>query len=345
MDTPQKFFTASHAIALPSGGEVPEWVHLIPAGVFYGRDGRGPYTLDAQAVLEAFAGWGADIVIDYEHQGLYAPQNGQPAPAAGWVKQLESRADGIWGRVEWVPRAASMIASREYRYSSPVFDHTDDGRVFRLIAVGLTNGHNLYLTALNRRTANSLTTSSHAKGGAMDINELLERLRYMLNLPTLATADQVLAELDKLKTLVASPTTQAMRQSLALPATAGIADLLTAAHARIGMPPDATQFVPRVEYERVANALGVMQKAGEDARVESAVTAAMAAGKVAPASAEWARQYCRADPKGFEAFVASAPVMIPGAHVASHAAQVHPEKPQENPLIADAQRRAAGQHA
>ena len=34
----------------------PEWVHLIPAGTFSGRDGRGPYTLDAQAVHDAYPG-------------------------------------------------------------------------------------------------------------------------------------------------------------------------------------------------------------------------------------------------------------------------------------------------
>lgn len=46
----------------------------------------------------------------------------------------------------------------------------------------------------------------------MDQDELLERLRYMLNLPTLATLEEILAELDKLKTVISTPedTTQGL---------------------------------------------------------------------------------------------------------------------------------------
>lgn len=46
----------------------------------------------------------------------------------------------------------------------------------------------------------------------MDQDELLERLRYMLNLPTLSTLEEILAELDKLKTVISTPenTTQGL---------------------------------------------------------------------------------------------------------------------------------------
>ena len=72
----------------------------------------------------------------------------------------------------------------------------------------------------------SVAVFSPALGSTiMDQDELLERLRYMLNLPTLATLEEVLAELDKLKTVISTPddTTQGLAayltaQTLALAA-------------------------------------------------------------------------------------------------------------------------------
>ena len=104
-----------HTLPLPStgGGLVPEWIHILPAGRFSGRDGRGPYALeDAQAVIAASLSQAMPrgIPMDYEHQTENAPQNGQPAPASGWIVAMESREDGIWAHVEWTERAAAMAA-------------------------------------------------------------------------------------------------------------------------------------------------------------------------------------------------------------------------------------------
>lgn len=340
MEQTQAYFTAAHSSALPADGSVPEWVHLIPAGPFSGRDGRGPYQLDGKSVLEIFAQWGADLSVDYEHQSLNTLDNGQPAPAAGWVKSLELRDDGIWGRVEWTDRAAAMIAAREYRYLSPVFDYDRGGVVFRLLNVGLTNNPNLYLTALNRREGFSSAHST--KGGNVDLKDIIERLRYMLNLPSLATPEEVVAELDKLKALIGQPETQAMRQALALPDTAGVGEIIRAAHGRVTGAPDPGQYIPRAEYDRVAHSLQQLQQQTADNDVEKAVREAMAAGKVAPASADWARSYCRRDPKGFAEFVSAAPALVGSGDAASaaHAQGKPPAKAEINPLIADAERRA-----
>ena len=110
------------AAAAESGRE--QAVHVLPAGKFSGRDGRGPYELvDAPAVIEATrrrAGEGR-MPIDYDHAIDLAAPKGLPAPAAGWFKGLQARADGIWALVEWTERAAAMIRAKEYRYLSPVF--------------------------------------------------------------------------------------------------------------------------------------------------------------------------------------------------------------------------------
>ncbi|MDP2832166.1 MAG: phage protease [Pseudomonadota bacterium] len=146
---------ATHAATPPECrlGECTEktgWVHLVPAGTFTGRDGRGPYRLDTAAILQTFATWGMDLPVDYEHQSVTAGTNGQPAPAAGWIKQLDAREGGLWGRVEWTERALAMIRAKEYRYLSPVFRYQPDGCIMAILGAGLTNQPNLHLTALHR---------------------------------------------------------------------------------------------------------------------------------------------------------------------------------------------------
>lgn len=133
--------------AAPEGAlDPPEWVELIPAGTFSGRDGRGPYILDIDAVLSAFERGGIDLPIDYDHQTLEAEAKAGPVPAAGWIKALEARDGAIWGRVAWTPRAAELIVHHEYRFLSPVFRHDKQGRVLALEGAGLTHYPNLDIT-------------------------------------------------------------------------------------------------------------------------------------------------------------------------------------------------------
>ena len=124
---------------------MPEWVELIPAGIFGGRDGRGPYVLDGEAVISAFLAGGIELPVDYEHQTLEAGERKGPVPAAGWIEHLEVRDGALFARVSWTPRAAELIAAREYRFISPVFRHDETGRIIRLEGAGLTHYPNLDL--------------------------------------------------------------------------------------------------------------------------------------------------------------------------------------------------------
>lgn len=153
-----------------------QWVHLLPIGNVTPNDGRGPWhVVNADNVIDnsmAYAG-ARKIPIDYDHQIDNAPKNGQPAPAAGWITQLQSRNDGIWGLVEWTAKARSYIAAKEYRYLSPVFNHTRDGEVIKLLRAALTNRPALELTAL----ANSAQETQLPGTG-----DLLAQLRTLLGL-------------------------------------------------------------------------------------------------------------------------------------------------------------------
>jgi phage I-like protein len=93
----------------------PEWIELLPAGVFYGRDGRGPFRLDdPAAVIEATSAlqMSAGLPIDYDHATDFGAPEGRPAPAAGWIRELSVRTGALWGRVEWTARAADSIVAR-----------------------------------------------------------------------------------------------------------------------------------------------------------------------------------------------------------------------------------------
>ncbi|MBN2691077.1 MAG: hypothetical protein JXR43_04360 [Burkholderiaceae bacterium] len=277
-----------------------QWVHLIPAATFAGRDGRGPYTLDAAAVLAAFATHGADLPVDYEHQSLTAAEKAGPVPAAGWIVALEPRDDGLWAQVRWTPQAAELLAAQQYRYLSPVFRFDPaSGRVAQLLGAGLT------------RTPNLMLQAAASTGDAMD--ELLERLVYILNMPVTSTPDELAAELQKLiDRLTAS---DAAMQA----AKAEIEALKTAAQSQQPSQPDPAQFVPINLHRQTAEALAALQSQVAEAAATEAVTAAMSAGKLAPAMKDWALDYARRDAAGFAQFAQSAPQLVSAA-ATQHAA-------------------------
>ncbi|WP_281825598.1 phage protease [Jannaschia rubra] len=125
------------------------WVMLCPTGDVSGRDGRQFRVVNAVEVVKRSQSPG-DLPVDYEHQSE-APTKGEggPRPAAGWIEELEARPDGIYGRVNWTDKAARMIADREYRFLSPVFMHTANRVVTRIVGAGLTHRPNLELKALS----------------------------------------------------------------------------------------------------------------------------------------------------------------------------------------------------
>lgn len=172
-------FSALDATAAP--GDVPEWVHLVPAGTFRGVDGRGPFTLaDPGALIAASMGAGK-LALDENHATDRAAPQGQPSPARGWIVELQARADGVWGRVEWTETGRALMADRAYRAISPVIvSEKATGRVVQLLRASLVNDPNLTLTTLHDRSPDM---------------DFIARARAALGLPADATEDAVLAAL------------------------------------------------------------------------------------------------------------------------------------------------------
>lgn len=319
---------ASHATLLAvADGDLPEWYHLIPAGVFSGRDGRGPYSAAFSLIAQAFATHGMPLLVDYEHQSLMASDIAGPVPAAGWITDVQERADGVWGRIEWTERAAELIRNAEYRYLSPVFGHDDAGRVTILWGAGLTNNPNLFLNELLDGSADSTDLwlaaarrALHAAGFAIPSTDSLntggETLMDKDILDALGLAEDAdtaaaLAAIDALKgaASTANAAHAALATKLGLTADADAEAIVAHVNTRI----DPAQYVPVSAHKAVADELAALKTAAHQKAVDGAVNAAVAAGKVAPAMRDWAHSYASKDLAGFEAYVAAAPVIADGS--------------------------------
>lgn len=135
---------AAQPIASATADAVPDWIQLLPAGQAETYDGRGPYRIaDPAAVIAASLADPRGLVVDENHSTDIAAPKGEPAPARGWITELDARADGIWGRVEWTPTGRALLADRAYRGVSPVITHDKDGRVAAILRASLVNRPNL----------------------------------------------------------------------------------------------------------------------------------------------------------------------------------------------------------
>lgn len=135
-------------------GEVPEWVHLLPTakGQVQTNDDRGPYNVtDAEAIIAASFADQTKLQIDENHAEDLKSGQGEPSPARGWITELQARADGIWGKVEWTAAGRALVADKAYRALSPVILHTKGKEVVAILRAALVNRPNFRgLAALNQ---------------------------------------------------------------------------------------------------------------------------------------------------------------------------------------------------
>ena len=326
---------AATSTALPTGAEPPREVELIPAGELPTRphDGRGAWrNPEPAAVVVATRALALDLPIDYEHQGLRSATNGQPAPAAGWIRRVFERAGAVWGEVEWTARAGEMLRAREYRYLSPVFDYEKATRaITRVVGAGLTNDPALYMRAI---------ASTQGEDG---MEELLKKLAQALGLASSAGEDAIVAaasaaaaavtDFARVRTALgladdtaadsvtaAAGALVASRRSIAL--AAGLAEDATAEAvasavktARASASPEPGAFVPRAEFDAIASRLAAVESGTAQATATAAVDQAVKDGKLTPASREWALGYATKDPQGFAAYLKDAPAILADGRV------------------------------
>lgn len=240
---------------------------LLPSGRFRSSDGSGrpkdapAWHIDADAsapIIARCAARQSRPVIDYEHQTLLSAQNGQPAPASGWISALEWRDDGLYVTVDWTDKAAAMIAAGEYRYISPVFSYDTTGRVTDIKHAGLTN--NPGLDGLTDLAALSAFFNLNEKDETMGMKQLLAALGLGEN----ASEEAALAALAALS---AAHETRLAALSAATP--------------------DPAQFVPMTQYTDMQSQLAALSAQIETGERETLMTAALADGRVLPAQKDY----------------------------------------------------------
>lgn len=268
------------------------WRLLFPLGDIKPKDGRTiNATLsawrmdvsDAENVVAKLRARSVDVPIDYEHQILQVEANGQPAPAAGWVKDWRVTAQGLEVFTDFTAKARAHIDAKEYRYWSPVF-HFDPktGRVLQLLHIGLTNTPALDLPPVSERAAaRALITN---KGITMDWEQYL---RDMLGLSADASAEDVKTALLRLKGK-----------------SDDAAGEVAAARAA---QPDPTKHVPIAVVAALQTEVAALRASVVGGEVASLIESAIAGGKIAPVMKDWATALGTKDAAALRAFINIAP--------------------------------------
>ncbi len=264
----------------------PEWVHLLPSGLITGRDGRIYDMADPGGLILAFQANGIDLPVDYEHQTEKPEARLKgPVPAAGWIKELQIRDSGIWGRVEWTATAAEMIAGKEYRFLSPtILYHPKTLEIMRLKSAGLVHHPNFHLTAL---AAQEDPMSNPTRS-----DDFMALVAKLLGLPDGTPPEELLA---KLGTALKTKAT-----------------------------PDPARYMPVAAVQEMLADRLQERRAADQGRAQEKVRAAIQQRYITPGMREWALALCQSDEASFDAFLgnagpvfahlgkpSTAPVMVP----------------------------------
>jgi phage I-like protein len=266
----------------------PEWIKILPLGQVNLGDDREPFRTDSDTLTGVQAHWqdrGIDMVIDYEHQTMM----GIEAPAAGWIRELDTREDGLWARVDWTPNAYDRITNREYRYISPVVELDESRNLTGLLNVALTN-----YPAINNLDPLTLKSRETAKENDRMKGKLIEILGLSPEAETLEIMDRIT------KGRLAVEFLEDLGEMLSVKPNAS--EIKGAVLALKASPDVIARLQGEVDQLKAERASDVAEKQLE---------LALRAGKITPAMREWALNYAKTDPQGFEAYVANAPKIVP----------------------------------
>lgn len=278
-------YGAGLELSLARVGDVlaaPDWVQLFPAGPeIKARDARRWTLPDPQVLVTAFAANQADLPFDIEHATEIKAPKGEDAPAQGWIKEMQVRADRtVWARVEWNAAGAARLTGKEYRYVSPAFRHTAAGEILAVTSAALVTQPALTMPALAGQGRDNPNDNQE------EYMSLLARLVGALGLAASASEDDVIAAITSQVSLASATR-------------------------------DPAQFVPAADHQlalaratKAEGDLATLAAAEKTKGAETAVDAAIAEGKIAPASREHWISVAHATPDAFEKAMAAQPKVL-----------------------------------
>lgn len=285
------------------------WVQVTPAGHFLPADGREIKVPSwhinqavASQVIQRFQQRKNKRVVDYEHQTLLKEENGQPAPAAGWLQALEWREGaGLFAQVQLTARAAQYIAEGEYQYFSPVFlYHPTTGDVLDVQMGALTNAPAIDgMQELSLRAAASFGCFETSE--ETPVNKLHLAVLAALCLPQTTTEDQAVAAL--------SAHTDNLRKLLGLDEKAdgeAVLAACTGLKAKAATSVDPSQFVPLSVVEGLkADMAALTARLGErdEKDLDSQIQGALEDGRLHKTMEEWARDLGKSNRAALTAYL------------------------------------------
>lgn len=306
------------AFDLPSlaEGAAEITLQLLPVGEFTPIDRRPMKTrawridaAGAKRVIEGFQRRKNPAVLDYEHQTLHKETNGQPAPAAGWLRELSwEDGRGLFARVELTARAQSLIRAGEYRFVSPVFLFDEaTGDVLAIEMAALTNYP--AIDGMEPLALRAAATFGY-KELEMSSKTLLSTLigLSMLGLAANATEDEAAAACSaKLKEL------DDLRAALGVPATSDGATAVTACSAlrtqAQGAKPDPAKFVPVETVEALKRDLAALSARTNEREVRELVDQGLSDGRLLAAQKDWATDLGKSDLAALSAYLKATPAI------------------------------------
>ncbi|MDH1792896.1 phage protease [Stenotrophomonas sp. GD03819] len=284
-------------------------IQLTPAGHFKPSDGRKmdvpAWYIDASVaarVIERFNARVNPAVVDYEHQTLHKETNGQPAPAAAWMRALQWReGSGLWATTELTPQAAEQIRTGAYRYVSPVFlyDKTT-GEVLAMQMAAFTNDPAIDgMQAMELRAA-ACFAHDIDPDKETSMNPLLKAFLAALGLPeTTSEADAIAACSSLTTSLGVLRRLQAELGAEGEPAVAACSALKTQATAT----PDPTKFVPIAALEEVRGQVAALSAERTADKVSALVEDGLADGRLLPSMKDWATDLGKKDLAALSSFL------------------------------------------
>lgn len=253
---------------------LPEWLPMIPAGTFTGRDGRSWINDNPASVVSASFRY-PKLPFDMEHATELKGPKGEEAPAYAWIDALRVNDDGsIDAHIEWTADGEAIVRGKKYRYYSPAFFNTADAQVTRLSSAGLTNKPNLYLPALN--SENTMTVPV--------------QIATVLGLAATASVDDAVSAIQTIQSNEKVALNRAQNPDLSK------------------FIPVETHQLALNRAETAESRL----KELDDKTATSLVDDAVTSGKVAPANREMYLALCRTEEgrQQFTAFMQTAPVLV-----------------------------------
>lgn len=255
---------SAQEITLGDDGAVPDWIQLLPAsadGRVETYDARGPFLADDLAAIAAASMAGPHkVIIDECHATDLAAPKGAPAPARGYIVEMQARSDGLWGRVDWTEEGRRLVAGRAYYGISPVTAvERGTKRILRIPRASLVNEPNF--TGLKHLNFTETDTM------------LKEHLIKTLGLAEDADEEAIIAALDKAMADKAggeddsemNAALGSVAEALGLAKDAKVDTILNAAKARPSVDDLAAL---KAEFEAVQTQLNAVQQ--ERAREASA---------------------------------------------------------------------------